>query len=437
MKPILTEYDKEEEGGFYYDVQRKNPLQKISLHANSIPPKDPYANWISWSQAYGEKNNIDGDFKDTTDADGVPWYWNSDTYAVAEACFLEKSNNMSATAKGMGLDPQYGRQSLCNAIMTDDFGITIANNWGSFSAGQSLEDAYNSFRGFEPYLGSAYGVLSRMSRGIKEYQSAMGNSAGENNKSSSNILGTVVDFLKGASANGTNVLRRSLVVQGTRFNYYSGTGIAFSNLGMKFTIFPDYFNGNFKTIEEQLKLIIPYSVGKYVDFIGDKNSVGGFDDSNSYKDQVDKRQPTGSDKSLVNYSGLGKGKIYDENTNQKTELATYVNQFLGWQIPPGGFHATIENIDYIQAGTLMLKLGTHYCLKNLVIQEIQLNYSKHFSKYLDLKSNEIKTCPMYCDVFITFTPANKYSDKKLKEFVLSNTDKEVMNLEKKINDNLK
>lgn len=437
MKPILS-YDKEESGGFYYDVQRKNPLQKISLHANSIPPSDPYANWISWSDGTKQKNKIDPDFRDTTDADGEQWHWNSDKYVATSSdpdktpYFDEKDENISPTSDGMGFNPRYGRQSLCNAILTEDFGITIANNWGNFSAGQSLEDAYNSFRGFEPYLGNAMGLFSKMAKGIEEYQSTVTKNAGSTNTSSSNILGKAVKFLQGASAKGTNVLRRSLVVQGTRFNYYSGTGIAFSNLGMKFTIFPDYFNGIFKTIEEQLKSIIPYSVGKYVSFIGKSGSAGGFD-STTKKDAM----KTTSDASLLNYSLSDEDKdVYKKDGDGKS-LADYVNQYLGWQIPPGGFHATIENIDYIQAGTLMLKLGTHYCLKNLVIQEIQLNYSKHFSKYLDLKSNEIKTCPMYCDVFITFTPANKYSDKKLKEFVLSNTDKEIENLEKKINDNLK
>ena len=388
MNPILTNYDKDVKG-FYYDFQKKNPLLRVSLHANTVPPEKDADDWLKWSQGSRSTNS---EWTSTTDAEGNAWNYNE--------CFPEDST---------GSGSQYGKQSLCNSILSEDFGITIANNWGDFSAGQQLENIFNGLKGSEAYLNEASKVFSKITSGIDNYRKDI---KGDVDNSVSTILQRFSGIMKNASSKGANIVRRALVVQGTRFKYYTGTGIAFSNLNMKFTMFPDYFNGNFKTIEDQLKTILPYSVGKFIKFYEESNDSTMKDIAKEYLDKL----------------GDAKDSAVDS-----------LNKFLGWQVPPGGFKADLQYIDYVQPGTLMLKLGAYYCLKNLVIQDIQLNYSKHTMKYLDIESNKIKTCPMYCDISITLIPANKYSDKMLKEFVISRSSKlsnELTTLENDINDSL-
>lgn len=405
MNPILK-YDKEivggkdnNSGGFYYDIHRRNILTKISLHANAVPPKSIYSDWPSWSTSAA---SWDPDFIKLTDPEGDPWRFG------LEEVFPEPEGEEVTD----GYNICYGRQSLCNSVLAEDFGITIANNWGDFSAGQGLENIFNQGKAYEPYLNTAADLFNRMTAGIENYKNEISNQGKDTNKSSLNILGKVTKGLASTSKKGANIFRRALVVQGTRFKYYSGTGIAFSNLGMKFTLFPDYFNGKFKTVDDQLAALRPYSVGKFVNFLDDKDDV----------------MKKASDEIL--------DKIGVEENTTKEDIKKAANRFLGWQIPPGGFKASVEYIDHIQVGTLMLKLGPYYCLKNLVIQEIQLNYSKYVTKYFDTNTNKIKTCPMYCDVMITFMPATKYSDKKLKEFVLSQESEGIKDLENNIHSRL-
>lgn len=290
--------------GFYHDIQKSNRLLKVTLHANSKP-------------GGGE--------------DG----WDRGT--------------------------EYYKEALVTSIVKEDFQVGISNSWGEFSMGETIQSLWNSLKPFAPYLGYASEKLGKMDRDGKELQGE-----GKLKHTLSNFAVDLIDKAKPYVDMGAPYLSRALVVEGTRFSYYAGTGVAFGNLGMKFTIFADWIDGKFVTVNEQLEKLYPYIVGKYI-------------------------KPD---------SGILEGTLIDE--------------FYGWQVPPGGFIPDLKNLDNVQKGTLMLKIGAFYCLKNLVVKDVQLNFSKHLVKH---PTKELDISPLYCDVDLILTPASKYSDESLTEFV--------------------
>ena len=86
--------------GFYYDIQKKNPLMSVTLHANA---ELKGSEWDNWS---GTKEEDD--------------------------------------------DGGYGKDPLCTALLNEDFSVAIANNWSEFDAGNMLESAWNSVRPLSP-----------------------------------------------------------------------------------------------------------------------------------------------------------------------------------------------------------------------------------------------------------------------------------------------
>lgn len=398
--------------GFYYDYQKQNPMMKVTLHANTKPPQNPYDKWVGWSENSGSP-----DFP----------YWHETILEEDEP----NTQPPKITGENFPSDPRYGKRPICTSIVAEDFNVSIANSWADFSGGQQMQDAFNSMmKPMEPYSYEIGNIMNKAQKGLNQYLI----DKGDNDFFGKSFLEGVSGYLgKGSNAQmkAGNVLSRSLVVQGTRFKYYSGTGIAFSNLGMKFTLFADYIEqfeytkkGSkslgyvFLTPDDQLVPLLPYAIGKYQPLIGD------------------------SDKGMDSWiESIGLDKYVKDSSNGIKDIA---NKFLGWQLPPGGFKADIQYIDSVQSGTLMLKIGPYYRLKNLLIQDIQLNYSKHIAKYYDRETGKLKTCPLYCDVFITLVPANKYSDQMLKEFITrrgttyekSAELSSITNLESTINSNL-
>ena len=179
-----------------------------------------------------------------------------------------------------------------------------------------------------------------------------------------------------------NYLNHSLVVQGTRFSYYAGTGTSFSNLNMKFTLFADYINGKFKTVHDQLDKLYPYIMGQY-----------------------------------VNVNGSNKGGEAKEAGN--------LDEFFGWQKAPGGFKPDIKNIDKAIFGTLKLKFGSYYSIRNLAVRDAQISFSKQLvKKPANPNSNDYSKdglSPLYCDVVLSFQPVTKFSDVALRTFVEGTT----------------
>ena len=66
----------------------------------------------------------------------------------------------------------------------------------------------------------------------------------------------------------------------------------------------------------------------------------------------------------------------------------------------------------------MLRFGAYYAITNLVVENANFNFSKQMTKNPNPNASELLS-PLYCDVTIQLRPATKYSDKSLKEFVLS------------------
>ncbi len=379
--------------GFYYDIQKSNPLQRVTLHANTKPPTKDYDSWPSWSTTSG----VNGNFS------------------------LINEKDLDPDESG---DNAYGAVPICSSILQEDFNVSIANTWGDFVGGQQLEGLWSQLKAFEPYAKFTSDNFSELGNNLSGYMDRNPDALLNKITTAGDVRGF---FNKASDISGkiSNVLSRQLVVQGTRFKYYAGTGIAFGNLSMRFTLFADHVpqlvydktnkklnigGYKFQTVDEQLSPLLPYAIGKFVNLLdGEKGSSAAT-------------------------AILGNDIV--ENSKE------IINKWLGWQMTPGGFRADLQQIDKVQKGTLMLKIGPFYRLKNLVIQDIQLNYSKQVAKYVvkDGGKPKLKTCPLYCDVNITLSPAGKYSNNMLGEFVMgrsSDNSAHIKQIEKDVNDSLK
>ena len=314
--------------GWYYDLQLENRLTSATLHPNKE------LNGTEWVDVTGEK---DPDYD------------------------------------------KYGKDPICRAIITEDFNVSVANSWSDFG-GDMLGQMWESVKPLAPYADAAKQMIHSA---VQDYKSGSPETKAKINESAisrtlAKVMTAIDDKLqdKNSGIDIVDYLNRSLVVQGTRFSYYSGSGTSFGNLMMKFTLFPTYdSSGTYITVDKQVDKILPYCIGKYV---------------------------TGSD-------GL---QVDNETQN-------IIDNMIGWQKPPGGFKANVKNVDVIQEGTLMLRFGAYYAITNLVVENASFNFSKQMTKKPDpTLSGEILS-PLYCDVTIQLRPATKYSDKSLKEFVLS------------------
>lgn len=440
MSKVILENTEKEISGFYYDIQRKNPMMRVTLHANTKPPSNPFAPWPSWCEGGGTSSRGD------KDKSFLYYNYNKPDIDEPEA---EEVIDFVIDGNSEKIDIRYGALPIATSIINEDFNVSIANSWTDYMGGQGLNDLFNSFKSFEPYAHEVAPILKTIGSEFKDYidkneGSMFSNKVG---KTASNLL----DSMGNLMGKKGNTLSRSLVAQGTRFKYYSGTGIAFSNLGMRFTLFADYvelldensdgsikYTGTYKFMapDDQLKMLLKYSIGEYTNFLQE----GTLKDI-SNKVVYETTDENGNTKAIRLKDALNYIPGMSDKSIEESE--GIINTYLGWQMSPGGFRANVKYIDSVQTGTLMLKIGPYYRLKNLIIQDVQLNYSKHIAKYFDNDTKSIKTCPLYCDVFVNFTPANKYSDRMLKEFVLcrarssgNNTPKSIESLEKTINSNL-
>ena len=274
--------------------------------------------------------------------------------------------------------PEYREKPICRAIISEDFNVSVANTWSDFG-GDMIGQMWESIKPLAPYAGAAKEMIRSA---VEEYDSA--DEATKNKINESTVSRTLANVMKAmnktfndkdSGLDITDYLNRALVVQGTRFSYYSGSGTSFGNLMMKFTLFPTFNGKEYITVDKQVEDILPYCIGEYV---------------------------TGAD-------GL--------KTDGETQKI--IDGMVAWQKPPGGFRANVKNVDIIQEGTLMLRFGAYYAITNLVIENANFNFSKQLTKKPDpTLSGEILS-PLYCDVTIQLRPATKYSDKSLKKFILS------------------
>lgn len=298
----------------------------------------------------------------------------------------------------------YRVEPIARAIIGEDFQLAAANDWMDSGIIDDLSGLFNQFRAFAPF---ADRVADQLSPRTKEAEdTVLGTSQVEAANKAMKGTNDLAKAVTSLARKGAQYANRALVVQGTRFSMYNGTNIAFSNMVMKYTLFSDWdSNGNFVSCIDKIKGnkekgehgILNYVVGKYVTLTSE--------------------EPTA-------------------NSGPRAEGEENIwNQFLGWQIPPGGFKADLANIDNVQMGTLKVIFGGMYSIQNLVIQDAQFTFSKQMIKVPDSTLNSIDLAPMYCDVQLTLKPASKYTNNSILKAIDGSENRKQI-LKKQINDRL-
>ena len=329
--------------GFYYDSQLDNKLLSVTLHGNAIPPDTP-----------------EGDWKHIPDEEADEEHYN--------------------TPKAGGEVWKYSKKALAKSIITEDFNVSVSNTWTPFG-GDPISQIWNEQKPMAPYVGELANALATIAKKTASYDFSGSNIPWLSNGGGQK-LATFFDAVSKAQLKQSKLLSRSLVVQGTRFTYFGGTGTDFGNLNMKFIVFAGYdSNGEWKSVKDHISPLIPYIIGDFVPL------------------DVD----------------LGKGGVGEDVSN-------FVNEFAQWQLPPGGFEANLKNIDVVQQGTLKLNIGPYYSLTNLVLANAQFNYSKNMVKNpKEWKNGVCKLEPMYCDVMLNLRPATLYSKNSMMDFINGNS----------------
>lgn len=432
--------------GFFYDTQIKDAAMNCTLHANS---------WVSGKK---EKQDSKGNHLPEWDQNIYSYtqeqYLSGSDYKVKNKDGKEErkmsSKKREETAKKVGLDVDgYFTTPICQSIASEDFQVSISNSWQDFAAGQQITDMFNQIRPIGAYLEWGQEKIDRIVNLTKQAaNSSVKNSfAGKAMGVVSSVVGGAANIAKGLK----KVMGRSLVVQGTRFSYYCGTGIAMGNLGMKFTIFgaPGF------PVHTQLESLYPYVIGHYIKFDPDENIFSG-DPAENQTQTVTTTDEDGNQVEKEVKDDPGMVTAYKAAINETLE------EFVGWQLPPGGFSPNIKDVDEIQKGTLKLRIGTYYSIPNLVVRDMSLNFSKQMMKSPDKKTdleivsphprekiyklkslgksrrginNEIS--PLFCDVQIQLQPVTKFSDTTMKALVDgSKTIKELSDVNSSIRENL-
>lgn len=331
---LFNDYDSIPKG-FYFDQQMNNPLTSVTLHKNMDP------------------------------GGSAPRFWKD--------------------APTSDPDAEYDTTPIARSILLDDFEVNIGNNFQDFG-GDPIGSTFTSIAGqLGPYMRYGGQLINKIKSDTKEYfeQTAGGGWATSNIRSGlesaisktdgmlSGIFGegvsvgsitdTVKDVLKGFAAGN------ALIVQGTRFKYYSGSDISYGNLSMRFYYFSELRGGSWISVYDQLNPLLPYIVGKLHNVTSDKDPI-----------------------------------------------STFINQFAKWQAPPAGYLADMVDVDRVQKGTLRMIIGCYYCVESLVVQSASLRFSKQMVKN---PKSPGKIDPMYCEITLNLTPASKSSDESLRRFV--------------------
>lgn len=313
-KPVeagtYTPKEKAVNKGFYYDSQIEDPMLSISLHPNTIPGKDKFKD--GWEVCTG------------------------DTLEITIGGEYDK----------------YRREPLARAIMTEDFIYSITNNFTDNDMGNPIENIFNNLKPYAPIVGKFADGLGKGADSMKEDD--MGSYLV---KKANQFAGWIAPKLK----EGSSFLNNALMMQGTRFTYYSGTSFNINNMEFKFIAFSDWINEGkeFQPVNEYVDLIRPYVMGKY-------------------------------------------HPVTSELTG--TDADKFIAQYVGYQIPPAGFKMDTQNLNNILRGTLRLNIGGMYAISNLVIKNMTVNLSKAQAKD-PRDGKEGSTVPLYAEISLQLAPA--------------------------------
>lgn len=291
---------------------------------------------------------------------------------------------------------------LCTSILNEDFQVSIGNTWNEVG-GDPITSAYESLiKPMAPYANYAKDVIATIGKNVDEWGKKEGNVSSDTLKHITSWAGDVGRYVERHGDNIVDYMNSVLISQGTRFSYYSGSGVSFGNLQMRFTMFPIWAeNGTFLSVPQQLELLFPYVMGTYSNLV------------------------------------LG------EKVNDKGETEEISSTLIGWQKPPGGYQAVYEDIDKAGIkGTLKLRIGSFYVLESLVCESMNFNLSRQMvkkpmsgsslagpgwsgitktnvlskDKSLSIKE-QMAFSPLFAEVILSFKPATKYSDATMRRFI--------------------
>jgi hypothetical protein len=330
----------------------------------------------------------------------------------------------------------YRIEPLVSAILTEDFNVSIANNWSSVNGDDVISGIWNGLRTIAPYtsmVGTALDAIDNATKDPTIDQPITSKFA--------NALTKLTKRARGIKNAIDPHINEQLVVQGTRFAYYAGSGTAFGNLGMRFTIFPKYSESGFITVVEQAKNILDYTNGKFrtddlsmIKMIANMWASTIKDTAEEAKDLVNTKIAPKLDEwasdlksgwenntitkkaskvsnELVRILGVG----ITEAKNVADDITSLITErgLIGWQSAPGGYVPSYRDIDEPIEGTLKLRIGTQYAISSLLCQDATLVFSKVMVK--DPFTGKIS--PLYCDVNLTLTPASKFANERLSGFI--------------------
>lgn len=415
--------------GFYYDIQTKDPATRLSLHPNTTITgytSDIWDNDTKNTKIYntGKANMIPiwEDFSDKKVAyplvSSKRFGKDRQTPEVIKWFHPEEEENFPDAYKGTGQNGQwliqakevgsstlenypYAKEPICSAILNEDFRVSISNNFSKLG-GDPLGDIINSAKSGLPIMEE----IGKFLKSIAKKTTETSKNWKEEGKETTRI-DTLGKFLNMASSWGgmsKALLNRAIVFQGARFSYFGGTGVAFDNVALNYTLFPYWDTEDcdergfpkFKTIYDQLEIILPYVIGDFVPLVFSE---------------------------VVKKDGDSKAVSFLKDID--AEAKGVISSFGSWQLPPAGFEATIKDIDVIQKGTLKLKVGSLYSIDNIVITSCNFSLSKQLIKHpqadvhLENATEDASQflTPAFCDVQLGLKPVSMPSKNSLLRFI--------------------
>lgn len=335
---------------WYYDDQLNNRLTSVSLHANTI------YNGKSWIKASDSGHPVDAG--------------------------------------------HYLLEPLCRSVLAEDFNVSIANSWSDMGGDPISTMVNDLMHSAAPYANAINTAIDQIGAKAKEWGAAnpaeIDETTGKKKFSLAHQVAGFAEWVKDKKGDSGDALidfmNANLIVQGTRFRYYSGTGVSFGNLGMRYTIFPQWVGPNeFITVNQQLEKLFPYAIGKYE-------------------------------------------SLHFTTKNDDGTETEHVSDILGWQRPPAGYRADYKDIDNkALKGTLKLRIGAFYVLESLVCEGLTFSLSRQMVKkplgagYSTVNAGEdrlsplstdvVAFSPLFADVNLVLQPATKYSDIVMRDFI--------------------
>lgn len=405
--------------GWYYDRQLENPLTSVSLHPNQI------------------LNKTTGKWEDVKDGD--------------DEQYVKKG--------GQDFGCGYSIKPIAQAILQEDFNVAVANRWTAVGD-NAISELWNQARTIGPYVPVAKDMLSIITRAAENQSIQSANEGNTWTSKLTDVLGTVSKLAEGGINLISSRINDSLIIQGSRFTYYSGSGVAFGNLGLRYTMFPIFDGtGNMISTVDQVANILPYVNGTFeessltylssaikswantdeginaikkkvdnaVDKMEEYTSIGlqtidnALSEIRKSRGKTDEEARTTLNQSaetlkstIVDYFGVKNEAIKSIANDTLAKVDEYFHGLISWQKAPGGYNPSYKDIDAPQQGTLKLRIGTNYSISSLLCQDITMNFSKVMVKS---PNNPESLTPLYCDINLTLTPATMYSNNSLEKFI--------------------